>query len=687
MREFLKSFQCNELVCLLLIWGIATSLNLPKAVHMDDPVHLYAARAIVSNPFRPYDTEILWGDVNPHEISKITQPPMLFYGLAATIWAFGESEIALHGLMALFMLGLVFCFHRLAVLFDPSKAILATALLVLSPAVLPSQNLMTDVPVMFFHVLFLYTILRRWERPLRTMQLLAAGAVAGAACLTKYVGLILIPLLGIAVLLRRSWRHLWVLAFPLAILACWAAFSYWDSGHVHLAQPAIKTIGKRYFENSINWLVCLGALTPFSLLFLPELLAARPTRILLMILVGASLFWYPTLLNQPTPDSRNLTIAARILFFNGLFSSLGTLWCLTKTIREQSSHATSINAARTLAALWFISSFLFIILFARYLAVRHVLLVMPVVVLALADGTLSRVSTYARTAALVPTMLLGVLLAFSDLTWADIYRSSAKTIAERYQGDRSIWTVGHWGWQWYSEKNGLKPYTWRSSVKNGDLIVVPELVHRHEIRPNHLLKMVQVGELSVPSSPATWLRTMSVNPTGGFYASNGNSLPFRLSRQPLERLSVFEVRKKIQKKLKLPHTVDLAVSLPSDAILQGFHSAESWGRWSAKRRSGIGFSGLLPRQFKLLIRARPFPTNKGRPIKLKVGSFETSFELNQTPQEIVIDVSNQAEARTIMFQTAYRSSAKELSKGADNRRIGFGLEKLVIIPIADADLR
>ena len=678
MLSFLNSFRRREFVGLLLIWLIALACNLTKAVHMDDTVHLYAARTILENPLRPYSSEILWGAVLPGPISDITQPPLLFYGLAMVMAIFGESEIALHGFASLFTLGLILCFYQIASLFDRGRALLATALLCLSPAILPSQNLMTDVPVLFFHVFFFWIVLRRWEQSSETKDLIAAGAIVGAACLTKYVGLVLIPLFFITILLRKNWRRLWLGLVPLAVLAAWAGLSYFDTGKAHLLQPIISSIGESFYSNSVNWLVCLGALVPFSFLFIPELLQARSSAVALLTLVALSLFWSPELLAGPAPDRWDLTIVARLFLFNGLFTSLGTLVCLTREIRKTTAKAPEVRTACILAAFWFVGSFFFIGLFSRFLAVRHVLLVLPVVVLALAHGVLGRRSVTSRATALFATVSLGLLLAISDWQWADLYRNSAKEIAQEYSGEKKIWAVGHWGWQWYSEQNGMKLYHWKSKLQNDDILVVPSAAHRHPIHPDHNRILVRLAEISKPASTFTLFRTHSIDPWGGFYSSAGNSLPFRLSREPLERFSIFQVQKILNTDLDVPLTFSFADEAPKNVVLQGFHRAEYWGRWVGEQRASINFAARLPRAFRLSLQARLFPPNSGKLITLKVGDFETFVVLSEIVQTVFIDVKTTKQARAINFEFPYLSSADELSGGLDRRLLGFGLEQIEI---------
>src|SRR5512139_1604239 len=98
----------KELLVLLLIWLAVTSLNINKAVHIDDTGHLEIAREIVKNPLHPMSGMVNWEN-SAEPIHALNQPHLFFYLLAADIYFWDDSEIAFHLLVSLFsFLGILF---------------------------------------------------------------------------------------------------------------------------------------------------------------------------------------------------------------------------------------------------------------------------------------------------------------------------------------------------------------------------------------------------------------------------------------------------------------------------------------------------------------------------------------------------------------------------------------------------
>jgi hypothetical protein len=67
-----------------------------KAVHIDDPLFLWAARQIQADPLRPYDFTVNWyGTAAP--MSEVTKnPPLASYYIALVAGLLGWSERVLH---------------------------------------------------------------------------------------------------------------------------------------------------------------------------------------------------------------------------------------------------------------------------------------------------------------------------------------------------------------------------------------------------------------------------------------------------------------------------------------------------------------------------------------------------------------------------------------------------------------
>jgi hypothetical protein len=133
---------------------------------------------------------------------------------------------------------------------------------------------------------------------------------------------------------------------------------------------------------------------------------------------------------------------------------------------------------------------------------------------------------------------LALAVSFADARYAAVYRDFAGEIAPETAATRATtWTVGHWGWQYYAERAGLREYDPGASVlRPGDRLIRPRIVDQQSIAPADRAWLALVGERVVRDTGVlATLRT--VTNRQGFYAVWGG-LPWTFTRAPLE---VFEI--------------------------------------------------------------------------------------------------------------------------------------------------
>jgi 4-amino-4-deoxy-L-arabinose transferase-like glycosyltransferase len=175
----------------LVIVALATVPFLNKAFHIDDFSYLQISRQILRAPLQPYD--FYWrtyDDAPEYVFARHPSPPLLNYVIAAGILFFGENEVPLRCIMSVFTTGAAVSVYWLAVRFRCNPLAAAT-LMVLNPLLVPSQNLMLDVPALSFglggiacHV---------WGTDRGSWRLVALGGLlAGLAVVTKYPALVLV---------------------------------------------------------------------------------------------------------------------------------------------------------------------------------------------------------------------------------------------------------------------------------------------------------------------------------------------------------------------------------------------------------------------------------------------------------------------------------------------------------------
>lgn len=278
MTRHNESLRLREILTLLVLALIAACVNLPKAIHIDDTAYLEMARAILRNPLHPLSEKLNWTDT-ARPIFETNQPLLVPCLLALWMLVFGENDLLLHIPMALCSTITIVLFYRLARQLDCCAPLYLTALFALGPAFLVSQNLMVDIPLLMWWLLFFCELTSSSGRS--SANYWKAAGIAGLACLTKYVSLVLLPILAATIIYRKHYKSLTTLILPLGILAAWSAFNIYDSGSVHIMGRPLP--GKSW-EYKIVRLVAfvggLGAVSPFALGFLSRAPISFVNRIL-----------------------------------------------------------------------------------------------------------------------------------------------------------------------------------------------------------------------------------------------------------------------------------------------------------------------------------------------------------------------------------------------------------------------
>lgn len=532
-------------VILALLWLAATAFNLTKAVHIDDTAYLEIAKAIRADPLHAMTGQISW--VREREpIHSVNQPHLFFYFLAVTEALVGESELAFHLVESVFTLLALIFFFLLAQRFVPRHALFLSALFVLGPALLPGQNIMCDVPMLACWLIFLWAVLQP-DRGLG--HLVIAALAAAAACLIKYTSLVLLPVLILDLFWRRDWRQCWVIGIPLALLAVWSLFNYLDYGGVHLLgrSGSPKGVGVTA-QRLLTTLICLGAVTPFTVLLFPRLLRQRGGGYLLLAaaLVGAVQVYWGVREWGDTPLN---ALLRGVFLANGLLLLVWVLWGAAVRLNfsglvfpDESQRPDAVFTATMLGLIAFLA------LLAPFLAVRHILPLVPILLILLGRYAVLESARFWRGAAFLLTVGLGVAIAVSDWFLADVYRKAAPQLMAKVneirqdESDSTVWYTGHWGWQWYARKAGMRQYDYRDSpLREGDYLVLTEMVPRQEIDADEWRRLDRIRTIVVPSGPATLLRTANRVPYGGYYAIGLKALPWTLSREPLDEFVIFRV--------------------------------------------------------------------------------------------------------------------------------------------------
>jgi 4-amino-4-deoxy-L-arabinose transferase-like glycosyltransferase len=523
-----------------ILWLAVTAYNIAKPFHIDDTAHLEIARWIAGHPLHPMSGMLNWGGVN-QPIYDTNQPHLYFYLLAGWSSVFGFSEIALHSMQALFALACVVLFHRQARRFAPRIAVWLTAMLILCPAFVVEQNLMVDVPLLALWLLFFELLLLHVSSPAQTRRYVLAGLVCGAAVLTKYSSLTLLPILGASLILERRARQAWTLLIPVGVLVAWSAFNVWDYGGVHLtsrgnASPSVLQSAKF----TVSWLLIIGAVTPLGLVALVQSRARllRHERRWYALVVAAVLLTVGAAAVGVLRDRGSDVVLPLAFAANAGLLVVCLAPPVIRMVRaaRQDPEALRRDPWVVILLLWLLGGSAFYILFAPFIATRHVLLVLPPVLLLFGSWVGDRLSRWAKGFALGLTILVAAGLCVGDWQFASFYKTSAAQVASSLPPTGTVWTSGHWGWQWYAEKNGMRQVD-RDAIdfRPGDWVVIGDDV---EALPDLVGPNLTLVSRVTEQHPA--LSLFCTGRTVRFYAS-GLRGPWSLSRDCVGHLSVYKV--------------------------------------------------------------------------------------------------------------------------------------------------
>ncbi len=510
----------HSTLLVLLIALAVVALDFNKAFHIDDTFHLKAAQWIAHDPLHPMSGTVNWGN-SPEPIHFANQPAGFFYLVALTGQLFGYTEWPMHAMRGLFTLLAVFCFHRLAREKAPGQALWLTALFAFCPAFMVNQGLMTDVPLLAL-ILLHYRLLLAPVGISEGWRHFWAAMALGAALLVKYTALPLLMVFPLAILARGQRRWLPMALVPVAVLAAWSLWNVWDYGGVHLfGRPSGDLTLMGITSRSLGMLTALGAVAPFTPVFLPAFAGRRLRGLPWWWLLAMTAFacWAWGVWHGHIPEAASDQLLRISFTLNGLYL---VLFCIFMLYRRRSGH----NGRSAVVVLWASALAVFIALFSPFIATRHLLLLVPPLLL-IGAPALRQAGTAAKIVAVVATALLGTLLTISDKHYADFYRRMVPVIASEmaHETTGTLWNTGHWGMQWYAGQAGLPTYDGSDRLKPGDMIIVPE-DHDAVALPEGLAVDTVASWSEAPGGAVFF----SVEQFASMYTSSYEKLPWRLSR-------------------------------------------------------------------------------------------------------------------------------------------------------------
>jgi hypothetical protein len=481
MRAFVHAILVGTILCLA---------NLPKPLHVDDPAYYQHAAHLARHPLKPYDFNVFWYEY-PEPANTVLLPPVLAYWLAVPIRLFGLKVV----LWKLWLLPFCLIFAlALETLFHHFAAGLEVPLLwmtVLSPAFLPSLNLMPDIPALSLTLAGLVLFLTAIDRQSSTLAI-GAGVLTALAMQTKYTAFSMpVAMLVAAAMARRP--GLWLISMVTAIglFSAWEAFVYAQEGASHfiVAITIVDAIRRSSLPGlGLPLLTCIGAMAPGLLLLALIALGAKRWLVMLaaigLVLAYGSIGW----VELPTAMEDWAT---------GVFAILGTLiWAMVAAIcvRLMKDESGRMNDEKGLVSSasctmlqcrpsFFLIGWLAIEIgsyfsLSPFPAVRRTMAILVIMTLLAGRLAVRYVASRRGLVALAATVSVVMGSAFGMLDWweARVRQQAAYEVSARirsYDSSAPIWYTGHWGLQFYAEELGMKPVIADGEpLRKGDWLVL-----------------------------------------------------------------------------------------------------------------------------------------------------------------------------------------------------------------------
>jgi hypothetical protein len=157
-------------------------------------------------------------------------------------------------------------------------------------------------------------------------------------------------------------------------------------------------------------------------------------------------------------------------------------------------------------------------------------------------------------------------VAKADYDFAHWYRHmavnrAAQTVAVGRMSNVEVWFTGHWGWAYYAERVGMKPFVpGHTTMQAGDLLLMP-LIQTWESIPEEFRSHVKGRMQTIKPRPLLTVHTgvaaidrwadlvlnsvRSISTEVHYYSGGTLNLPWQFSRKPLDDFAVIEVIKDV----------------------------------------------------------------------------------------------------------------------------------------------
>jgi 4-amino-4-deoxy-L-arabinose transferase-like glycosyltransferase len=535
-----NSIHFLPLLILVSVTIISLAPFAAKAFNIDEPLFIWVAKHIQLHPLDFYGFRINWYGAEMDAARIIKNPPLASYFIALTAYISGWNEIPLHLAFLLPAIAAATGTYFLAREFT-RHPLSATLIGILNPVfILSGTTVMCDVMMLAFYVWAVFF----WVRGIkddRCRDLFIAAVLITLCCLTKYFGLSLLPLLFLYTLMAgegRRQRALFLL-IPIAVLCLYQWETYLIYGRGLLSDAASYASKEKalnlaaIFPNLVTGLSFTGGGLISILFFVPQLWNRR-TVLAAAILVLPAAFGLSRLSFSHLPETPWWGYYLQLSVFAA--AGINILVLAGRDLWQRK------EPGAMFLVLWILGTFVFAAVINWSVNGRSILPMAPaagIVVMRFLENKNGQDWQPGVKQMLLPlscAWLVCMMVTWADFSLAETARTAAQEIGRTYGSSaKPLWFQGHWGFQYYMEKNGGTAYDRKkTSIQPGDIMVMPE--NNTNAFPEIMAQGTPLQVLQF--TPARFLTTMNFSAGAGYYSSGFGPIPFLVDKAPEERYHV-----------------------------------------------------------------------------------------------------------------------------------------------------
>jgi len=546
--------MCKNNIKLLIILFFFTIYNLffiNKAVHIDCHATIQMAKSVANNFFIP-----------PRGF--FSNPILLGYYYVPVLKLFGESEIAFHFFHLPFSILLIISMFFLSKRFSKGS-IFPVLFLISTPAfIVMSQDIMQDIPLLSFFLTAISLFIYGADKSNRKLLVLS-GILSGVAILTKYSGLLLIPILAMYAFLYSKKRDCVYLIIPIIMFAVWNIYCILLYKNFIFFSVLVYKLNN--FFNSRDILIrtfaCLSFISGTSIISIfltPFLLQRKNNRVLFLFSTPIALS--PFFIDIPFSDYSMLE-----KFILGIFFIISCFIIMTIVKMGFSFFFNKKENKDTLfLSFWFGITLIFTILI-QFIAARFILLLFPPMFLLIfkqVESNFVVLSTNIKktfSVLIIIVMFISTIVAIGDYHFANIYRDIVSYVKNLsiVQKNKIYFVSSGWSYNYYVKKNGyefisiyninMHDKVVKKRLKNDEVFIVIPYQHTlpfYKERKEFIEYLSKINCNKILITRRDYYGNVALHNMkfhAGFYSHDWGLLPFGLykHKQLIESFKIYKI--------------------------------------------------------------------------------------------------------------------------------------------------